>query len=111
MSSSKLFQPITVGDIILQHRVALAPLTRRRASTQHVNGDIAVEYYRQRASEPGTLLISEGIFFSGKVRGLSNVPVFGTRNRLPPGRRLVLITKCPILHGAELRPIGDRCRP
>ena len=74
MSSSKLFQPITVGDIVLQHRIALAPLTRRRASTQHVHGDIAVEYYRQRASEPGTLLISEGIFFSGTVGGLSNVP-------------------------------------
>ena len=74
MSSSKLFHPITVGDIVLQHRVALAPLTRRRASAQHVHGDIAVEYYRQRASEPGTLLISEGIFFSGKVGGLSNVP-------------------------------------
>ncbi|KAK7693086.1 hypothetical protein QCA50_002651 [Cerrena zonata] len=74
MSANKLFQPIKVGDIQLQHRVVLAPLTRLRANAQHVHGDLAIEYYRQRASEPGTLLISEGTFISGKAGGMPNVP-------------------------------------
>lgn len=74
MASSKLFQPIKVGDITLKHRVALAPLTRFRADAQHVHGDLAVEYYSQRASEPGTLLISEGAFIHGKAGGYAHVP-------------------------------------
>lgn len=73
MSSHKLFQPIKVGDVTLKHRVVLAPLTRYRANSHHVHGDLAVEYYRQRGSEPGTLLISEGIFIAGKAGGLPHV--------------------------------------
>ncbi|KAK7685015.1 hypothetical protein QCA50_011850 [Cerrena zonata] len=52
----------------------LAPLTRFRANAQHVHGDLAVEYYRQRSSEPGTLLISEGAFIAGKAGGFPHVP-------------------------------------
>ncbi|KAK7685000.1 hypothetical protein QCA50_011835 [Cerrena zonata] len=74
MSTSKLFQPIKVGDANLKHRVVLAPLTRNRANAQHVHGDLAVEYYRQRASEPGTLLITEATFIAGKAGGYAHVP-------------------------------------
>ncbi|OJT02513.1 hypothetical protein TRAPUB_6930 [Trametes pubescens] len=63
-ATAKLFQPIRVGDITLGHRVVLAPLTRCRASSAHVHGDLAVEYYAQRASVPGTLLIAEGTFIA-----------------------------------------------
>lgn len=31
-----LFSPLQLGDITLQHRVVLAPLTRYRADIQHV---------------------------------------------------------------------------
>lgn len=74
MSSSKLFQPVKVGDVNIKHRVVLAPLTRNRANAQHVHGDLAVEYYRQRASEPGTLLITEAAFIAGKAGGYPHVP-------------------------------------
>lgn len=74
MSTSKLFTPIRVGDVKLQHRVVLAPLTRLRAHKNHVHSKLAVEYYRQRASTPGTLLISEASFIAPQAGGYSNVP-------------------------------------
>lgn len=55
-------------------RLALAALTRNRADENHVHQDIAVEYYRQRASTPGTLLITEGTFISADAGGFDNVP-------------------------------------
>ncbi|KII86958.1 hypothetical protein PLICRDRAFT_114056 [Plicaturopsis crispa FD-325 SS-3] len=75
MSSLKLFQPIQVGDITLGHRVVLAPLTRFRANDAHVHaGDLPREYYEQRASTPGTLLISEATFIAPQAGGYPNVP-------------------------------------
>ena len=54
-----LFQPVKVGDLTLAHRVVLAPLTRCRANVRSAHTDIAVTYYSQRGSVPGTLLITE----------------------------------------------------
>ena len=73
-ATPKLFSPIKVGDVTLQHRVAMAPLTRFRADSAHVHGDLAVEYYKQRGSTPGTLLITEATFISQKAGGYGNVP-------------------------------------
>ncbi|KAI0744501.1 NADH:flavin oxidoreductase/NADH oxidase [Earliella scabrosa] len=57
-----LFQPARVGDITTAHRVVLAPLSRERANNKHVHTDLAVTYYAQRGSVPGTLLITEATF-------------------------------------------------
>ncbi|KAI9065374.1 NADH:flavin oxidoreductase/NADH oxidase [Trametes sanguinea] len=65
----KLFQPVTVGDMSLAHRVVMAPLTRCRANNRHVHGDLAVEYYAQRASVPGTLLITEATYIAPQTVG------------------------------------------
>ena len=59
MSTSKLFKPLKLGDIQLKNRVAMAPLTRFRADENHVPLPMVAEYYAQRASVPGTLLITE----------------------------------------------------
>ncbi|KAI0629633.1 NADH:flavin oxidoreductase/NADH oxidase [Trametes polyzona] len=69
-----LFQPIQVGDIKLAHRVVLAPLTRFRADSAHVHTDLGVEYYKQRASVPGTLLITEATYITAQAGGMPNVP-------------------------------------
>ncbi|KAI0642308.1 NADH:flavin oxidoreductase/NADH oxidase [Trametes meyenii] len=69
-----LFQPIQVGDIQLGHRVAFAPCTRLRADKDHVHTDIGVEYYEQRASVPGTLLITEAAFISPQASGVPHAP-------------------------------------
>ena len=78
MSSSaipKLFQPIKVGDLTLAHRVVLAPLTRFRGTKfEHVPLPNVKEYYKQRGSTPGTLLITEATFISPQAGGYTNVP-------------------------------------
>ena len=54
--------------------MAMCPLTRFRASDEHVPLHFTKEYYGQRASVPGTLLISEGTFISQAQGGYANVP-------------------------------------
>lgn len=63
-SDSPLFTPIRLGDIQLEHRLAMAPLTRFRATEEHVHTDMAVEYYSQRCDTPGTLIITEAYVLS-----------------------------------------------
>ena len=45
-----LFQPIRLGAIDLPNRIIMAPLTRGRATQDHVPTLLMIEYYRQRAS-------------------------------------------------------------
>jgi NADPH2 dehydrogenase len=73
--SDKLFQPLELGSLTLSHRVALAPLTRFRADEKNVPVlPIVKEYYEQRASVPGTLLITEATFISPQAGGYAHVP-------------------------------------
>ena len=58
----------------LQHRVVLAPLTRLRAHADHVPGPQVATYYSQRASSPGTLLITEATYISQNAGGYDYVP-------------------------------------
>ncbi len=74
IASSRLWEPLTVGTMKLQHRVGMCPLTRFRASDTHVPVAVMREYYEQRASVAGTLIISEGTFISAAQSGYPNVP-------------------------------------
>jgi len=69
-----LFSPLQAGDLHLNHRVVLAPLTRMR-STQP--GDIPnalnATYYGQRATEGG-LLVSEATQISLQGKGYPAAP-------------------------------------
>lgn len=69
----RLFQPIAVGSTELKHRVVMSPLTRFR-SPNHVPTDVVAEYYGQRASVAGTLLITEATLISPQAGGIDNVP-------------------------------------
>ncbi|KAJ3486697.1 hypothetical protein NLI96_g4055 [Meripilus lineatus] len=86
--SSKLFQPIQVGDIHLKHRVVLAPLTRFRNTPNHVPTDLSVEYYSQRASTPGTLLITEATVVGEKAGGFDHVPHLETEEQIVAWRKV-----------------------
>lgn len=74
MTSSRLFQPLKIGKLTLSHRIGLSPLSRYRASDNHVPLEFVKEYYGQRASVPGTLLITEATFISPEDGGYPNVP-------------------------------------
>ncbi|KAI1164822.1 FMN-linked oxidoreductase [Nemania serpens] len=69
MSESRLFKPLQIGNIEVSHRIGMAPLTRLRATAEHVPTPSMKEYYSQRASVPGTLIISEGTFVSPSATG------------------------------------------
>ena len=69
---TSLFEPVEVGKLTLPNRVVMAPLTRNRADANGVPQDIAVEYYRQRASVG--LIISEGTQPSAVGQGYLNTP-------------------------------------
>lgn len=64
--TSRLFKPLKIGDVTLQHRIVMAPLTRFRAEDGMLM-PMAVEYYEQRAVIPGTLLISEATMVSARA--------------------------------------------
>ncbi|KAJ8581074.1 FMN-linked oxidoreductase [Rhizopogon salebrosus TDB-379] len=64
MTTPALFTPIQAGHMNLSHCIVLAPLTRCHAHDTHVPGPHAVTYYAQRASVPGSVLISEATFIS-----------------------------------------------
>lgn len=74
MSDSKLFSPLRVGAMDLQHRIAMAPLTRLRADENHVQQPLAIDYYAQRASVPGTLIIAEATLISPAHAGMPHGP-------------------------------------
>lgn len=69
-----LFSPIQIGEMKLAHRVVLAPLTRFRNDDAHVPTNLGLEYYTQRASVPGTFLITEATFVSPEASGVPNAP-------------------------------------
>lgn len=88
MSQSKLFAPVRVGPMDLKHRIAMAPLTRLRADDSHVQLPIAQEYYAQRASVPGTLLIAESTLVSPAHGGVAHAPGIWSEEQIEAWRRI-----------------------
>ncbi|KAF5386475.1 hypothetical protein D9757_005940 [Collybiopsis confluens] len=74
IAKAVLFSPAQVGNMHLKHRVVLAPLTRFRANEAHVPNPIVKEYYAQRSSTPGTLLITEATLITHQAGGYAHVP-------------------------------------
>lgn len=72
MTNKTLFQPFTLGSLTLSNRIVMAPLTRNRAGPGFVPGDLALEYYGQRAS--AGLLISEATQISQQGQGYQDTP-------------------------------------
>jgi 2,4-dienoyl-CoA reductase-like NADH-dependent reductase (Old Yellow Enzyme family) len=67
-----LFDPIQLGAIAAPNRILMAPLTRGRATRDHVPTDLMVEYYRQRAG--AGLIISEATGISQEGLGWPYAP-------------------------------------
>ena len=58
MTTTPLWEPTTVGALALPHRLAMAPMTRSRATPEGVPSPLMAEYYAQRAST--ALIVTEG---------------------------------------------------
>lgn len=68
----KLFEKYSLGDLNLNNRMVMAPMTRSRASFNGVQSKSAIEYYGQRAS--AGLIITEGSQVSPQGVGYIKTP-------------------------------------
>ncbi|CCH40622.1 NADPH dehydrogenase 3 [Wickerhamomyces ciferrii] len=71
LKDTNLFKPFKLGDLELQHRLVLAPLTRLRADfvTFVLNVELSSKYYDQRSKTPGSLIITEAALYSYEAGG------------------------------------------
>lgn len=88
MEKSKLFQSLHIGHVELKHRIAMASLTRFRAGEDHIQLPIAVDYYAQRASVPGTLIIAEATLISPAHGGVPNAPALWNDTHIAGWRKI-----------------------
>lgn len=69
---SDIFKPASVGRIEIPNRLVMAPMTRSRANVDGTPGDLAVEYYSERASVG--LIVTEGTQPSDDGQGYLTTP-------------------------------------
>ncbi|KAM0304814.1 hypothetical protein ACHAPM_002929 [Fusarium culmorum] len=81
-TESKLWQPLKLGNVNLSHRIALAPMTRLRNDEDHLPLDSVIQYYSDRASIPGTLVISEATGISKTAEAAPSTPGISSRDQM-----------------------------
>ncbi len=69
---TKLFEKGTLGNIDVNNRVFMAPLTRSRANLDGTQHEMAIKYYSQRAS--AGLIIVEATQISPQGQGYLKTP-------------------------------------
>lgn len=72
----------------LDHRIIYAPQTRYKATR---NGHVPLlpivkDYYSQRASMPGTLIITEAVLVSDKAGGKTHLPGIWSQDQIDAWR-------------------------
>jgi len=72
LSETDLFDCVSLGNLELANRVAMAPLTRSRMGSDGIPGALHATYYAQRAS--AGLIISEATNISLQGRGYAFTP-------------------------------------
>ncbi len=70
--STDLFTPFPLGALQLPNRIVMAPMTRSRATADHVPTAIMADYYAARAD--GGLLITEGTAPDANGCGYARIP-------------------------------------
>ncbi|RAH69143.1 alkene reductase [Aspergillus aculeatinus CBS 121060] len=88
-ASSRLFEPVRVGKMTLHHRIVFAPLTRNRNDDDHTPLPFMAQYYADRASTPGTLVISEATAVSHLEEGQEHTPGFVTERQVAAWKAII----------------------
>jgi NADPH2 dehydrogenase len=88
MADSRLFSPLKLGPMTLHHRIAMAPLTRLRADANNIQQPLAIDYYTQRASTPGTLIIAEATLISPTHAGMPHGPGIWNATQIAAWKRI-----------------------
>ena len=81
-----LFLPYRLGDIELNNRLVMAPMTRSRALEQNVPNPIATTYYAQRAS--AGLIVTEATQVSPQGVGYIRTPGIHSAEQVAGWRRI-----------------------
>ena len=81
-----LFTPIEMGGTTLPNRVLMAPLTRNRAQSDGVPADMAITYYRQRAT--AGLILTEATQVSAMGKGYLDTPGIHTEEQAAKWREI-----------------------
>jgi N-ethylmaleimide reductase len=76
----RLLEPVKIGSQVLKNSMAMAPMTRSRATLEGIVGDATVLYYTQRAS--AGLIISEAINISEQAIGSPLTPGIYTPDQI-----------------------------
>lgn len=79
-----LFDPIQIGALLAPNRIFMAPLTRARATRDHVPTAVMAKYYAQRAS--AGLIISEATGISQQGSGWPYAPGLWTAQQVEAWR-------------------------
>ncbi len=78
--SKQLLQPIKLGSLNLSNRVAMAPLTRKRADKGNVANAMMAQHYADRAS--AGLIIAEATNISPEATGYPHTPGIYTAEQI-----------------------------
>lgn len=78
--AASLFDPIRLGAIEAKNRILMAPLTRGRATREHVPVEMMATYYAQRAG--AGLIISEATQVSAQAQGYQDTPGLYTADQI-----------------------------
>lgn len=81
-----LLQPLTLGDLRLNNRVVMAPMTRNRAQPDGVPGEAMARYYAQRAG--AGLIVTEGTWPCAEGQAYCRQPGIATQEQLEGWRRV-----------------------
>ncbi|KAJ7871129.1 NADH oxidase family-domain-containing protein [Mycena olivaceomarginata] len=108
MSTPKLFQPIQIGNIQLAHRVVFAPVTRFRADENHTSLPHVEDYYEQRASTPGSFLVSEATLIAERAAkhapGIwSDEHIAAWKRASAPSQRQYVLLTCFLLRRSWIK--------
>lgn len=82
-----LFSPVHIGHYTLPNRLAMAPMTRSRAQPDGTPGDLATQYYAQRADVG--LIITEGTQPSDDGQGYLMTPGIYTDDHVSGWKKII----------------------
>ncbi|MEU0247728.1 alkene reductase [Streptomyces sp. NPDC006235] len=91
-----LWNPVVAGEISLPHRLAMAPMTRDRSTSEGTPTELNAEYYAQRASH--ALVITEGTQPNADGQGYLLTPGIYSEEHIAGWRKVT-----DAVHGADGR--------
>ncbi len=84
--SNTLFEPFDLGTLHLRNRIVMAPMTRSRATADHIPTELMATYYEQRST--AGLIITEGTSPSPDGLGYARIPGMYTQNHVAAWRNV-----------------------